>query len=60
MRLLHDGLAAHYGDGTTVEAASRTTAARRSAYLARVATNAAAGVARAVHDAASGPAVAAS
>lgn len=60
MRLLHDGLAAHYGDGTTVEPASRTTAARRSAYLARVATNAAAGVARAVHDAAAGPAVAAS
>ncbi|OIH98529.1 MULTISPECIES: sigma-70 family RNA polymerase sigma factor [unclassified Curtobacterium] len=61
MRLLRDGLSAHYGDGGPApEHASRTTAARRSAYLARVATNAAAGVARAVHDAASGPAVAAS
>jgi RNA polymerase sigma factor for flagellar operon FliA len=51
MRLLRDGLAAHYGDeGVAVEPASRTTAARRSAYLARVAANAAAGVARAVHD----------
>ncbi len=60
MRLLRDGLAAHYGDGgSTPEPASRTTAARRSAYLARVATNAAAGVARAVHDVASVPAVAA-
>jgi RNA polymerase sigma factor for flagellar operon FliA len=52
MRLLRDGLAAHYGDdGVTVEPASKTTAARRSAYLARVAANAAAGVARAVQDA---------
>lgn len=59
MRLLRDGLTTHYGDGTTVEPASRTTAARRSAYLARVATNAAAGVARAVQDAAGGTAVAA-
>ncbi|SDR00632.1 RNA polymerase sigma factor for flagellar operon FliA [Curtobacterium sp. UNCCL20] len=60
MRLLRDGLAAHYGDEeTVVEPASRTTAARRSAYLARVAANAAAGVARAVHDATT-PAVAAS
>ena len=60
MRLLRDGLAAHYGDeGVAVEPASRTTAARRSAYLARVAANAAAGVARAVHDVAT-PAVAAS
>ncbi len=45
MRLLRDGLAEHYGDGTAVEPVSRTTAARRSAYLARVAANAAAGVA---------------
>ncbi|GGK90471.1 RNA polymerase sigma factor for flagellar operon FliA [Curtobacterium luteum] len=52
MRLLRDGLATHYGDGgATPEPASRTTAARRSAYLAKVAANAAAGVARAVHDA---------
>jgi len=59
MRLLRDGLAEHYGDGTAVEPVSRTTAARRSAYLARVAANAAAGVARAVHDASAPTAVAA-
>lgn len=52
MRLLRDGLAEHYGDGGLApEPASRTTAARRSAYLARVATNAAAGITRAVQDA---------
>lgn len=61
MRLLRDGLTAHYGDdGVAVEPTSRTTAARRSAYLARVAANAAAGVARAVHDVTSGAAVVAS
>ncbi|MBT2501005.1 sigma-70 family RNA polymerase sigma factor [Curtobacterium sp. ISL-83] len=61
MRLLRDGLAAHYGDGgAAAEPASRTTTARRSAYLARVASNAAAGVARAVHDAATTQVVVAS
>lgn len=61
MRLLRDGLAAHYGDGGAVaEPASRTTAARRSAYLARVASNATASVARAVHDATAPVVVAAS
>jgi len=61
MRLLRDGLATHYGDGQTApEPASRTTAARRSAYLARVAANATAGVARAVQHAAATHQVAAS
>ncbi|MBE7163292.1 MAG: sigma-70 family RNA polymerase sigma factor, partial [Williamsia herbipolensis] len=61
MRLLRDGLAAHYADGDApFEPASKTTAARRSAYLARVAANAAAGVARAVHDVTTGSVVAAS
>jgi len=52
MRLLRDGLATHYadGDGTKVEPVSRTTAARRSAYLARVASNAAVGITRALRD----------
>jgi RNA polymerase sigma factor FliA len=62
MRLLRDGLATHYADdeAAAVEPASRTTAARRSAYLARVAANAAAGIARAVHDTAGATVVAAS
>ncbi|OIH93763.1 sigma-70 family RNA polymerase sigma factor [Curtobacterium sp. MCBA15_001] len=61
MRLLRDGLATHYGDGGAApEPVSRTTTARRSAYLARVATNAAVGVARAVQDAATGHQVVAS
>jgi RNA polymerase sigma factor FliA len=50
MRLLRDGLQAHYADDEREhEPVSRTTAARRSAYLARVASNAAVGIARAVH-----------
>ncbi len=43
MRLLRDGLAEHYGDGTAVEPVSRTTAARRQRRVPRrVAANAAA------------------
>ncbi|PZE29798.1 sigma-70 family RNA polymerase sigma factor [Curtobacterium sp. MCBD17_028] len=62
MRLLHDGLTAHYGDSddVVVEPRSRTTAARRSAYLARVASNAAVGMARAVIEPLAGTAAAAS
>jgi RNA polymerase sigma factor for flagellar operon FliA len=62
MRLLHDGLATHYADEPDVEVApqSRTTPARRSAYLARVAANAAVGIARAMHEPMPGSAVAAS
>jgi RNA polymerase sigma factor FliA len=62
MRLLRDGLATHYADrdDAVVEPASRTTAARRSAYLAKVAANAAVGIARAVQDSTSATVVVAS
>ncbi|KQO65282.1 sigma-70 family RNA polymerase sigma factor [Curtobacterium sp. Leaf261] len=52
MRLLRDGLATHYADDVdaVVEPQSRTTPARRSAYLARVAANAAVGIAKAMHE----------
>ncbi|MFZ7087934.1 sigma-70 family RNA polymerase sigma factor [Curtobacterium sp. RRHDQ10] len=52
MRLLRDGLATHYADepGAEVEPQSRTTPARRSVYLARVAANAAVGIARVMHE----------
>jgi RNA polymerase sigma factor FliA len=52
MRLLRDGLASHYADdeAAAFEPQSRTAPARRSAYLARVAANAAVGIARAIHE----------
>ncbi|MBD8704115.1 sigma-70 family RNA polymerase sigma factor [Frigoribacterium sp. CFBP 13712] len=52
VRLLRDGLAAHYADDPDAgfEPVSKTAPARRSAYLSRVATNAAVGIARALRD----------
>lgn len=52
VRLLRDALATHWSDDPEVPVAPASTgsAARRSAYLARVATNAAVGVARALRE----------
>ena len=52
VRLLRDALATHYADDpeTIPEAVSTTSVARRSAYLSKVATNAAVGVARALRE----------
>lgn len=52
VRLLRDALEAHYADDPDVEftPVSKTAPARRSAYLSRVATNAAVGIARAMRE----------
>ena len=52
VRLLRDALAAHYADDETADfvPVSKTAPARRSAYLSKVATNAAVGIARAVRE----------
>jgi len=52
VRLLRDAIATHYADEpeAVVEAASTASVARRSAYLSRVAANAAVGVARALRE----------
>jgi RNA polymerase sigma factor for flagellar operon FliA len=52
VRLLRDALAAHYADDEAAEfvPVSKTAPARRSAYLSRVATNAAVGIARAMRE----------
>ena len=52
VRLLRDALAAHYADDEQAEfvPVSKTAHARRSAYLSKVATNAAVGIARAVRE----------
>ena len=52
VRLLRDALVAHYADDEAAEfvPVSKTAPARRSAYLSRVATNAAVGIARAMRE----------